>query len=117
MDFIKAEIRNLELLREESAFSYSREREQPVMAAIKPGEELSRAYRYIRARQWRIAVIYLDHLQTKYPNWGAVHLAKAIAFYGLDDSIQMKKALQSACDSNSPEACQELESLAPGPEG
>ena len=85
--------------------------EQPVMADIEPGRELARAYRYIRQRQWRIAIIYLDHLQKKYPAWGDLYLAKAVAFYGMNDPEDMKTALTKACRLDSREACSELQSF------
>ena len=108
IDFIKAQIRDDELEKNEAGFSYSEEMEQPVSKAIDPGEELSRAYRYIRKEQWRISVIYLHHLGKKYPHWGDVFLAKAIAFYGMDDIDKMTTALKAACDLKNQEACNEL---------
>ena len=111
LDFIKAQIKNLELDKKESSFSYREEMEQPVLAAIAPGVELSRAYRYIRNKQWRISIIYLDHLEKKYPFWGEVFLAKAIAFYGMDAIGRVTKALKTACSLGSQEACNELQSF------
>jgi len=111
VDFIKAEIRDSELEKKESNFSYSEEMEQPATKIINPGEELSRAYRYIRKEQWRISIIYLGHLEKKYPNWGEVFLAKAIAFYGMDDIDKMVDSLKKACSLNNPEACNELHSF------
>jgi hypothetical protein len=111
VDFIKAQIKNLELEKIESKFSYNEEMEQPVLATIAPGVELSRAYRYIRNKQWRISIIYLDHLEKKYPYWGEVFLAKAIAFYGMDAISQMTKALKAACSFSNQEACNELQSF------
>ena len=61
-DFIQAEIKNLEMEKKEWKLSYSEEMGQYVSQTIDPGQELSRAYRHIRKRQWRIAVIYLNHL-------------------------------------------------------
>ncbi|UCE51817.1 MAG: hypothetical protein JSV31_21520 [Desulfobacterales bacterium] len=108
IDFIKAQIKDSELEKNESSFSYSEEMEQPVSKIINPGEELSRAYRYIRKEQWRISIIYLDHLEKKYSHWGDVFLAKAIAFYGMDDIDKMVDALKTACSLNNQEACNEL---------
>jgi hypothetical protein len=110
-DFIQAEIRDLELEKAESRFSYDEEMEQPVSKTIDPGEELSRAYRYIRQGHWRIAVIYLDHLSKKYPHWSDVHMAKAIGFYCLHDETRMAEALKKACSLGSREACDDLVSL------
>jgi len=108
IDFIKAQIKDFELDKNESSFSYIEEMEQPVLKIINPGEELSRAYRYIRKEQWRISIIYLDHLEKKYPHWGEVFLAKAIAFFGMDDIDKMFNALNTACSLNNQEACNEL---------
>jgi hypothetical protein len=108
IDFIKAQIRDAELEKKEASFSYSEEMEQPVSKTIDPGEELSRAYRYIRKKQWRPSIIYLHHLGKKYPHWGDVFLAKAIAFYGMDDIDKMTDALKAACTLDNQEACNEL---------
>lgn len=107
LDFIKAQIKDFDFERRESKFSYSQEMEQPVSKGIDPGNELSRAYRYIRQEQWRIAIIYLDHLEKKYPHWGDVFLAKAIAFYGMDNDAKMADALKTACSLGNQEACNE----------
>ena len=113
LDFIKAEIENLALIKEEARFSFGREMEQPVVEEIAPGKELSRGYRYIRKGHWRVAIIYLDHFQKKYPNWGEVFMARAIALYAMDDSIGMISALQRACELDNSEACSELSGLSP----
>jgi len=110
-DFIRAEIRNLKLDAEEQNFSWKEEMEQHAYAEIDPALELSRAYRYIRGRYWRIAIIYLDHLEKKYPNWGELFLAKAIGFYGMHDINRMMDALQTACSIGNQEACDDLKSL------
>ena len=111
VDFIRAHIEDLEAEKKETHFSYSREMEQPLMPDIEPGRELSRAYRYIRQQQWRIAIIYLDHLQKKYSAWGDLYQAKAVAFYGMNDREEMMIALQKACRLENQEACQELQSF------
>ena len=116
IDFIKAQIKDLELEKNESGFSYREEMEQPVSKTIDPGEELSRAYRYISKEQWRISVIYLDHLEKKYPYWGDVFLAKAIAFYGVDEIDKMVDALKTACSLDKQEACDELISFSSNPQ-
>lgn len=114
VDFIRAHVKDLEAEKQEARFPYNREMEQPVMAVVDPGRELSRAYRYIRQKQWRIAIIYLDHLEEKYPSWGDLYQARAIAFYGLNDHDRMVEALSKACALNNQEACQELQSFSPG---
>ncbi|MGD9329697.1 MAG: hypothetical protein PVJ53_00215 [Desulfobacterales bacterium] len=111
VDFVQAQIKNLALEEEEAAFSYSEEMEQPVIPDIDPGRELSRACRYIRKKQWRIAMIYLGHLEQKYPCWGDLYLVKAIACFGMNASDQMLKALKKACRYDNQEACRELQSL------
>jgi hypothetical protein len=111
-DFIKSEIRDLELENKESNFSYDREMEQPVADTISPGQELSRAYRYIRRGQKRISIIYLDHLSKKYPHWGDVYLARAIGFYIMNDHRKMMEDLKTACALSNQAACDHLE--APG---
>jgi hypothetical protein len=110
-DFIQAEIRNLAMEKEERAFSYRQEMDQPLMAGIAPGRELSRAYRYFRLGQWRLGVIYLDHLEKKYPHWGDLFLAKAIGYYSLCDTEEMTDALKKACELDNPEACDDLQRL------
>ena len=110
-DFIKAQIKDLDREKEESGFSYSEEMEQHVAQVIDPGAELSRAYRYIRQEQWRIAIIYLNQLGKKYPSWGDVSLAKAVAFYGMDAIDKMADSLKDACALNNQTACSELESF------
>ena len=96
---------------EEIGFSFQEEMAQHVDTVIDPARELSRAYRYIRKRHWRIAIIYLDHLDKKYPNWGEIFLAKAIAFYGIHDIERMMDALKTSCHLGNQEACEDLESL------
>jgi hypothetical protein len=108
IDFIKAQIKNSELDKNETRFLFSKEMEQPISKIINPGEELSKAYRYIRKKQWRISIIYLDHLEKKYPHWGDVFLAKGIAFFGMDDIDKMLDALKTACVLDNQEACDEL---------
>ncbi len=110
-DFIHAEITNLELEKKELKFSYSEEMEQHVLKSIEPGQELSRAYRYIRKGEWRIAIIFLDHLEKKYPNWGDIYHAKAIAYYGIHNRDKMIEALKTACSFDDQEACKDLQSL------
>jgi hypothetical protein len=111
LDFVRAENIDQELEEEEKGLSFRQEMEQPVSSEISPGKELSRAYRYLRQQQWRIAVIYLDHLQKKYPNWSEVYLAKAIGYYSLNRTDRMTEALQTACRLNNQEACDDLRGL------
>lgn len=111
LDFIHAEIEDAALQEKEANFSFDREMEQTVAGEIEPGKELSRAYRYIRKKEWRMAIIFLDHLEKKYSNWGEVLLAKAIALYGTGDKAGMLEALADACRLGTQEACIELNSF------
>jgi hypothetical protein len=115
-DFIQAEILNLTLGQQEKKWSYGEEMEQPVDAAVAPAREISRAYRYIRQKAFRIAIIYLHHLDRKYPNWGEVYLAKAIALYAIHSEDEMTAAFQSACALGNQEACEDLAGLTKTPE-
>jgi hypothetical protein len=110
-DFIKAEIKNLELEKNELKLTYAEEMGQYVIEGTDPGLELSRAYRHIRKAQWRLAIIYLDHLGKKYPNWSDLYLAKALAFYGQDEIEKMKDALKTACSLDNQEACNDFQNL------
>jgi len=112
-DFIRAQIKDAEMDKQEAAFPFSREMEQPLIAGIHPAVELSRAYRHIRRRRWRIAIIYLDHLEKKYPYWGEMFLARAMAFRGMHRMEHMAEALKQACVVDNQEACRKLEGLAP----
>ena len=111
IDFIRAEIKDLQLEKNEKNFSLQDKMEQQVSQSIDPAQELSRAYRYIRKMYWRIAVIYLDHLERKYPNWSEIYLAKAIAFYAMHEIQSMMDALGTSCSLGNREACEDIEGL------
>jgi hypothetical protein len=96
-DFVRAEIKDDELDKAEMHFSLQEELEPVVSATIAPARELSRAYRNIRRHHWRMAVIYLDHLEEKYPHWDALFLAKAVAYQGMHETNKAISALTSAC--------------------
>jgi hypothetical protein len=106
-DFVRAEIRNAALEEEERHFSFQQEMEPIVAPAIAPAKELSRAYRYLRKHQWRMAIIYLDHLEKKYRHWSALFLAKARGFQGMHRIENAEAALSTACQLGSQEACRE----------
>jgi len=112
-DFVRAEIRDAAFEKEEMNFSLQEELEPVVSPTIAPAMELSRAYRYIRKHHWRMAVIYLDHLEKKYPHWGALFLAKAIAYLGMHETERATSALSSACHLGQPDACLKLNALDP----
>jgi hypothetical protein len=116
IDFIRAEVEDAALKKREEKFSYDREMTQSVGSEIEPGKELSRVYRYIRKGEWRIAIIFSDHLEKKYANWGEVLLAKAIALYGTGNETGMLQALDRACGLGNEEACNEIKSLESGSE-
>jgi hypothetical protein len=111
VDFLKAEIKNLELEKEEMNFSYQEELGQHIYKAIDPSEELSRAYRYLRKGYWRITVIYLNHLGKKYPNWAELYHVKAIGLYAENKTKAMMEALKTSCSLGSREACEDIEGL------
>jgi hypothetical protein len=111
LDFIRAEIKDLELEKDEKKFSLQDKMEQHISKSIDPAQELSRAFRYIRKMQWRIAIIDLEHLEKKYPNWSEIYLAKAIAFYAIHEIQNMMEALKSSCSLGNREACEDIEAL------
>jgi hypothetical protein len=112
-DFVRAEIRNAAFEKEEKNFSLQEEMEPAVTPTIAPAKELSRAYRYIRRHHWRMAIIYLDHLERKYPHWGTLFLAKAMAYLGMHETDRAISALTSACYLGDQEACLKLNELDP----
>jgi hypothetical protein len=112
-DFVKAEIRNEALDKAEKHFSLKEEMEPAVTPAVAPALELSRAYRYISHGRWRMAIIYMDHLETKYPHWGALNLAKARAYLGMHAEDRALSALNAACYMGVQEACLKIIALDP----
>jgi tetratricopeptide (TPR) repeat protein len=111
LDFMEAEIENQVFEKEESNFPWKEEMEQNVSGSIDPARELSRAYRYIRKDETRIAIIYLDHLVKKYPNWSDVYYLRAMGFQRMQYVDQMVKDLEKACFLNHQEACNALGAL------
>jgi len=112
-DFVKAEIRNELLDEKEMHFSLKEEMEPVLSPVISPALELSRAYRYISHGHWRMAIIYMDRLETKYPHWGALKLAKAIAYLKMNEEDRAISALSSACHLGVQEACLKINALDP----
>ena len=110
-DFIKAEMKDAQQEKKEANASWREEMEQHVPAEIDPGKDIAKAYRLIRERNWRIAMIYLDHLVKKYPNWDSIYMAKAINHYILNEPELMEKALKQACRLDNHIACEDLENL------
>lgn len=112
-DFVRAEIRNAAFEKIEKQFSLQEEMEPVVSPTIAPAQELSRAHRYIRRHHWRMAIIYLDHLEKKYPHWGPLFLAKAMAYLGMHETERAVSALSSACYLGDQKACLKLNELDP----
>jgi len=110
-DFVKAEIEDTKQEKKEAKESYQQEMGQPVSAEIDPGRDIAKAYRLLREKKWRIAMIYLDHLEKKYPNWDSIYMAKAITQYILNEPVFMKKALNEACRLGNNAACDDLKNL------
>ena len=110
-DFIKAEIEDTKQQKKETKESYREEMEQPVSAEIDPGRDIAKAYRLLREKKWRIALIYLNHLEKKYPNWDSIYVAKALNHYILHEPVLMKKALNEACRLGNQTACDDLKNI------
>ena len=110
-DFIEAGIQNQKLEREDGKESLLEEMDPVLSKEIDPGKDIAKAYRLLRKKEWRMAVIYLDHMEKKYSNWGDIYMAKAIALYALNAPSEMKKALKMACALGNHQACDDLEHL------
>ena len=110
-DFIKAEIEDTKQEKKEMKESYREEMEQYISAEIDPGREIAKAYRLLRQKKWRIAMIYLNHLGKKYPNWDSIYMAKAITHFVLHEPAFMKQALRKACRLDNQIACDDLKNL------
>jgi hypothetical protein len=110
-DFVKAEMEDTRQEKKEANESFSEEMEQPVSAVIDPGKDISKVYRLLREKKWRIAMIYMNHLEKKYPNWAAIYMAKAVAYYVFHEPVSMKKALNKACRLGDNTACDDLKNI------
>ena len=110
-DFIKAELEDMREKENETRETFSEEMEQPIAVEIDPGKDIAKAYRLLREKKWRIAMIYMDHLEKKYPNWDRIYMAKAITYYILHEPVFMKRALSQACDLGLQIACDDLKHL------
>ena len=78
---------------------------------IDPGRDIAKAYRLLREKKWRIAMICLDHLEKKYPNWDRIYMAKAITNYILHEPVFMEKALREGCQLGNKTACDDLKNI------
>ena len=112
-DFIEAQIENLQLEKKVSAESYREEMEPVISNELLPGHDIAEAYRLIRIQSLRTAVIYLDRLQQKYPNWPDIFEIKALAFYLQHEPIKMEAALRKACELGSQSGCSDLKMFPP----
>ena len=110
-DFIKAKMENTALEKEEAKESYREEMAQHISTEIDPGRDIAKAYRLLREKKWRIAMIYLNHLGKKYPSWDSIYMAKAITQYILHEPAFMKKSLNEACRLGNQMACDDLKNL------
>lgn len=110
-DFIKAEIEGSKQAREALKESYQEEMEQPVSAEIDPGRDIAKVYRLLRLKKWRLAMIYLDHLEMKYPNWDRIYMAKAVTHYILHEPVFMEQALREGCRLGNTMACEDIEDI------
>jgi hypothetical protein len=111
VDFIRAEILNLEYEKKEAKITLRKKMEPTIGKKIEPGHDLAHAYRLLRKAQWRAAVIYLDRLEMKYPNLGEIHLAKSIAYYAMHEIEAVKASLEHACRLGTEEACDDLKKI------
>ena len=107
-DFVKASQKDAKQNKKEAKASFQEEMEQPVSAEIDPGGDISHAYRLLREREWRLAKIYLNHLDNKYPNWVEIHMAKALVYYIHHKPASMKRSLSHACRLGNKKACDNL---------
>jgi hypothetical protein len=110
-DFVKASLKNTKEKKKEAKASFQEEMEQPVSVEIDPGKDISHAYRLLRERKWRMAMIYLNHLNKKYPNWAEIHMAKALVYYINHEPSSMKRALSAACRLGNKTACDDLTNI------
>lgn len=110
-DFVKAEIEDAKQEKKEAKESYYEEMEQPISAEIDPGRDISKAYRLLREKKWRIALIYMNHLEKKYPNWAEIQMAKALVYYIFHEPLFMEKALKEACRLGNNTACDDLKNI------
>jgi hypothetical protein len=108
-DFIDAQLVSLRLGTKESEAGYRDEMEPPVPVPLRPGQALAKAHRLIDKKELRMAIIYLDRLAERYPDWWEIYDIKALALRLQDQPARMLEALRKACELGSPTACAELE--------
>jgi hypothetical protein len=110
-DYIEADILDKQMEIEEAREPLKAELEPPITDKIQPGVDISQAYRLLRNEKLRPAMIYLDRLEKKYPNWAAIYMAKAMGFYLLSEPANMQRELIRACTAGNANACDDLKSL------
>ena len=110
-DYIEAEILDRQMEIREAREPLKEELEPVIADKIEPGLDIAQAYRMLRQEKLRPAMIYLDRLEKKYPNWAAIYMAKAMGFYLLHEPSSMKQELTRACAAGSAGACDDLKSL------
>jgi len=110
-DYIEADILDKQMEIKEAREPLKEELEPAITDKIEPGVDISQAYRLLRKEKLRPAMIYLDRLEKKYPNWAAIYMAKAMGFYLLHEPSNMRKELIRACTAGSANACDDLKSL------
>jgi hypothetical protein len=110
-DYIEADILDKQMEIKEAQEPLKEELEPEITNKIEPALDVSQAYRLLRKEKLRPAMIYLDRLEKKYPNWAAIYMAKAMGFYLLHEPSNMKKELIRACTAGSASACDDLKSL------
>jgi hypothetical protein len=106
-DFIDAQLASLRLASNEDEENYRDEMEPQVPVPLRPGHALAKAYRLIDKQELRMAIIYLDRLTDRYPNWWEIYDLKAMAFRRQNRPARMLEALRKACELGSPTACVE----------
>ncbi|MGB5747060.1 MAG: hypothetical protein WBM69_08780 [Desulfobacterales bacterium] len=110
-DFVKAEMEDARQKKSEAKELFSEEMEQPVSDEIDPGKDISKVYRLLREKKWRIAMIYMNHLEKKYPNWAEIQMAKALVYYIFHEPVFMEKALNDACRLGNNTACDDVKNI------
>lgn len=107
-DFIEAQLASLQLGKEEDKDNYRHEMEPPMPSPMRPGRALAKVYRLIDKHELRMAIIYLNRLAERYPNWGEIYELKAVALRLENQPVKMLVALRKACRLGSREACAHL---------
>ena len=106
-DFIDAQLTSLRLGAEDEA-DYREEMAPEIAAPFRPGLALAKAYRLIHKKEWRMAIIYLDRITQRYPNWREAYEVKAVALNFENQFSARREALQQACALGSSTACADV---------